>query len=75
MHPELTFLNSGAAPALDDRLTPIYPTTEGLGQARLRSLLHRALALLESAGAEALGLTETSWPIFAICIPRPWGRI
>ena len=59
VHPELTFLDSGAAPALDDRLTPIYPTTEGLGQARLRSLLQRALALLESAGAEALGLTET----------------
>ena len=59
VHPELTFLNGGAAPALDDRLTPIYPTTEGLGQARLRSLLHRALALLEGAGAEALGLTET----------------
>ena len=59
MHPELTFLDGGAPPALDDRLTPIYPTTEGLGQARLRSLLHRALALLEGAGAEALGLTET----------------
>ena len=59
VHPELTFLDGGAAPALDDRLTPIYPTTEGLGQARLRSLLHRALALLEGAGAEALGLTET----------------
>ena len=59
VHPELTFLDGAAPPALDDRLTPIYPTTEGLGQARLRSLLHRALTLLEATGAEALGLTET----------------
>lgn len=59
VHPELTFLDGGAAPPLADRLTPIYPTTEGLGQARLRAILLGALGSLENQDAEALGLTDT----------------
>ena len=34
---------------LPDRLTPIYPTTAGLGQAMLRRLIHRALATADLA--------------------------
>lgn len=36
-HPEYQTFSS-SAPDLDQALTPVYPTTKGLGQARLRSL-------------------------------------
>lgn len=35
-----------ATPALDDRLSPIYPTTDGLGHKRLATVIDKALALL-----------------------------
>jgi ATP-dependent DNA helicase RecG len=35
---------------LPDRLTPIYPTTAGLGQSVLRKLIQRALATAEASG-------------------------
>ncbi|UCG73689.1 MAG: ATP-dependent DNA helicase RecG [Chromatiales bacterium] len=43
VHPEYRLLAPGRAPALEDRLTPIYPTTEGLQQTRLRGLIQQAL--------------------------------
>ncbi|WP_148252262.1 ATP-dependent DNA helicase RecG [Aidingimonas lacisalsi] len=51
-HPEYRLMNSGDAP-VEDHLTPIYPTTEGLNQARLRSLIGQALDCLD-ATPEAL---------------------
>ncbi|MBF8223228.1 ATP-dependent DNA helicase RecG [Halomonas sp. 328] len=45
-HPEYRLLASGEAP-VEEHLTPIYPTTEGLNQARLRALIGQALALLD----------------------------
>ncbi|WP_163578015.1 ATP-dependent DNA helicase RecG [Halomonas faecis] len=45
-HPEYRLLGSGVAP-VEDHLTPIYPTTEGLHQSRLRALVEQALAQLD----------------------------
>jgi ATP-dependent DNA helicase RecG len=45
IHPEYRKLAAGEEPRLEDRLTPIYPTTEGLQQFRLRGLIDQALAL------------------------------
>lgn len=43
IHPEYQLLRDGEKLYLEDRLTPIYPTTEGLQQARLRSLVNQAI--------------------------------
>jgi ATP-dependent DNA helicase RecG len=45
VHPEYRLLGAGAD-ALEERLTPIYPTTEGLTLPRLRGLIEQALELL-----------------------------
>ncbi len=39
-HPEYQVLR-GRAPELEDRLTPVYPTTKGLSQSRIRSLVQQ----------------------------------
>lgn len=45
-HPEYSVLDAAApAPELEQTLTPVYPTTEGLSQQRLRKLIQQALAL------------------------------
>ena len=49
VHPEYRRLADAAAP-LEEVLTPIYPTTEGVPQARLRSLIDLALQEAERAG-------------------------
>lgn len=46
-HPEYDVIEAGQWLPLDDRLTPIYPATEGLTQGRLRSLAEQAVALLD----------------------------
>jgi ATP-dependent DNA helicase RecG len=46
VHPQYTRLLGEGAAATDDRLTPIYPTTEGLGQKRLGGVIARALERL-----------------------------
>jgi ATP-dependent DNA helicase RecG len=43
VHPEYRLLSPGRDTPLEDRLTPIYPATEGLQQARLRKLAQQAL--------------------------------
>lgn len=45
-HPEYRALNGSEPPAVEQTLTPIYPTTEGLTQLRLRQLSQQALARL-----------------------------
>lgn len=42
-HPEYRRLNERSDTTLSDRLTPIYPTTEGLQQTSMRKLVARAL--------------------------------
>ncbi len=51
IHPEYRLLGDTDL-ATDDTLTPIYPTTEGLGQGRLRKLSRQALGLVAAAGLE-----------------------
>src|SRR5689334_22601596 len=48
VHPEYRRIGAEAAP-LEEVLTPIYPTTEGVPQARLRSLID--IALRETSGS------------------------
>ncbi len=46
-HPEYRVAGE-ALPEREQTLTPVYPTTEGLGQPRLRQLLEQALQLLST---------------------------
>ena len=43
VHPEYRLIEDGAAAPTSDRLTPIYPASEGLGQTLLRRLTDQAL--------------------------------
>ncbi len=47
VHPTYEFITPDAPPALEDSLTPIYPTTEGLGQASILKLIKQAIVLLK----------------------------
>jgi ATP-dependent DNA helicase RecG len=49
VHPEYRRAAAGDAPP-DETLTPIYPTTEGVTQGRLRALVAQALRELEADG-------------------------
>jgi len=49
VHPEYRRIGAEAAP-LEEVLTPIYPTTEGVPQPRLRSLIDAALREVTDAG-------------------------
>lgn len=54
------------AESLPDALTPVYPTTAGLGQAALRKLVERALNLVPlEEGLPASALAELGLPGFA----------
>lgn len=46
IHPQYQRIGDGEAVAVEERLSPIYPTTEGLGQKRLAGVVAKALALL-----------------------------
>ena len=48
VHPEYKVLSLDSEPP-DNVLTPVYPTTEGLHQQRLRQLTDQALAVLENS--------------------------
>ncbi|MBN2647375.1 MAG: ATP-dependent DNA helicase RecG [Thiotrichales bacterium] len=48
VHPTYQFIQEQNPPALDTTLTPVYPTTEGLGQATLTKLIHQALHHLKA---------------------------
>lgn len=48
-HPEYRVLDGPPPAAVEDTLTPIYPTTEGIGQAQWRKLCAQALVWLEHA--------------------------
>lgn len=50
MHPEYEVRDDGDFPALDNALTPLYPSTEGLNQNRLRALVDQAIAALKQQG-------------------------
>lgn len=48
IHPEYRLINHDAASPVEERLTPIYPTTEGVHQQTLRPLTQQALRLLQA---------------------------
>ncbi|NOY62219.1 MAG: ATP-dependent DNA helicase RecG [Gammaproteobacteria bacterium] len=50
IHPEVRPVDGQELPELDDALTPVYPTTEGLHQTRLRALTDQALQHLQQYG-------------------------
>jgi ATP-dependent DNA helicase RecG len=54
IHPEVQRLQGDAAGAVEQALTPIYPTTEGLHQLSWRELTSNALALLDDGGLDEL---------------------
>jgi len=47
VHPEYRALTDAVPSELDDRLTPVYPATEGVSQQTLRRLTTKALELLD----------------------------
>ena len=46
VHPQYQRVAEGAAAGVEERLTPVYPTTEGLGVKRLGGVIRSALELL-----------------------------
>ncbi|MCF4175327.1 ATP-dependent DNA helicase RecG [Vibrio sp. McD22-P3] len=54
IHPEYKFQTEGKAPKLEQTLTPVYPTTEGLRQLTLRNLTDQALELMDKAAVDEL---------------------
>lgn len=52
IHPTYQIFNAQNPPNLSDTLTPIYPTTEGLGQATLLKLMNQAIDLLKQTPLE-----------------------
>ena len=51
VHPQYRRVADGEAAVVEERLTPVYPTTEGLGQTRLVSLIGNALKRLPADDA------------------------
>ncbi len=52
VHPEVQVLATGASVPLERSLSPVYPTTQGLHQARLRKLIEQALGLAARQGLD-----------------------
>ncbi|WP_425086065.1 ATP-dependent DNA helicase RecG [Thiosulfatimonas sediminis] len=48
VHPAYSFINLQKPQPLESTLTPVYPTTEGLGQPSLMKLIRQTLARLEN---------------------------
>lgn len=49
IHPQYRLLRADRDLAVEDTLTPIYPTTEGVQQGRLRNLTEQALAVMHDS--------------------------
>jgi len=65
MHPEFALIEEGAAP-VEEALTPVYPTTEGVKQLTLRNLTEQALQLLQKGALNDLlpeGMYQQQWSL------------
>lgn len=73
VHPEVQLVDDAQPDAtpLDGALTPIYPTTEGLHQARLRKLTAAALDVLARASAETDPIDDLIARHFQLGRPLP----
>jgi len=58
IHPEYQLVREGVVTPVEEHLTPIYPSTAGLSQTRLRSLVTQALTWLDRGGILADYLPE-----------------
>ncbi|MCF6253762.1 MAG: ATP-dependent DNA helicase RecG [Thiomicrorhabdus sp.] len=54
VHPSYDFITPDKPLPLDTTLTPIYPTTEGLGQASILKLIKQAMVLLKQSPLDEL---------------------
>ena len=54
IHPEYRVQGDLSSPELQETLTPVYPTTEGIKQATLRKLTDQALELLDTCAINEL---------------------
>ncbi|UUM30505.1 ATP-dependent DNA helicase RecG [Vibrio japonicus] len=54
VHPDYKFYAPNQKVDVEETLTPVYPTTEGLRQITLRNLTDQALALLDKAAVQEL---------------------
>ncbi|MFA0415224.1 ATP-dependent DNA helicase RecG [Vibrio renipiscarius] len=54
VHPDYKFYAPNQPAEIEQSLTPVYPTTEGLRQLTLRNLTDQALALLDKAAVQEL---------------------
>lgn len=77
VHPDYELLSAPGLPALLPHLTPIYPTTEGLTQARLRSLIDQALGQMKQIGPppdylhSATSTVHGGWPEMLTSVHHP----
>jgi ATP-dependent DNA helicase RecG len=84
VHPQYRRLEADAPVSLDERLTPVYPTTEGLGQKRLGNVIDKALQRLPSeidlelippALCATFGLTSLREALLYVHRPPPDARV
>ncbi len=84
VHPQYRRLAAGEAVTVEDRLSPVYPTTEGLGQKRLAGVIAKALALLPPESALELippelcaahGLASLREALLTVHRPAPDARL
>ncbi len=54
VHPECQLVDPDSPLPLSDRLTPIYPLTEGLQQARLRKIIDQCVPLLQTTSENGI---------------------
>ena len=80
VHPQYQRLSGDEPVAVDELLTPVYPTTEGLGQKRLAGVIAKGLALLPPAAqlelippalCEQHGLTSLREALLYVHRPPP----
>jgi len=62
IHPEYQFIDSSNPMPLDETLTPVYPTTEGVHQLSIRKLVHQALQRLDDGNYLNELIPEKFWP-------------
>ena len=53
-HPEYQFINPDKPTSLQEYLTAVYPTTQGISQQRMRNIVLQALALIDTGKLEEL---------------------
>jgi len=80
VHPQYQRIESDEAVVVDERLTPVYPTTEGLGPRRLASVIAKALfhlpgddrlELIPAEVGRPLGLTSLREALLYVHRPPP----